>query len=84
MREKFLEDNASLLDGLSVPMFTIRAATQLKEVPLIQRQVFKELSRHDPQNDMQVPCNRAELPLAMATDLGIVADTIGISPTLLF
>jgi hypothetical protein len=72
VREKFINVNASLLDGLDVPMFTIRAATRLKEVPLIQRQGFKELSRHDPQNDMQVPCNRAQLPLAMATDLGIV------------
>jgi hypothetical protein len=72
VRGKFMEENASLLDGLNVPMFTARAATRYRDVPLIQRSGFKELSRHDPQNDMQVSCDRARLPLSMATDLGIV------------
>lgn len=72
VREPFMSDHAKLLDSLNLPMFTVRAATQHNEVPLIQRQGYKALSRHDAQNDMQVACSRAQLPLAMATDLGVV------------
>ena len=72
VRKTFMSEHKALLEGMNLPMFTIGAATRLEDVPFVQRRGFKALSRHDAQNDMQVECGRARLPLKMATDLGIV------------
>jgi hypothetical protein len=57
---------------MNLPMFTIGAATRLKDVPYIQRKVFRALCQRDKQNDMQVECARACLPFKMSTNLDIV------------
>ena len=71
-RDNFMASNKASLDGYSIPMFYLRGATTLSEVPLMQRKGFRDLCKFDPQNDMQVPCNRSILPFPMGTDLGIV------------
>jgi len=72
VRDSFMEANKETLDGLNIPMFYMRGATRLQDVPFSQRSAFRKLAQIDPQNDMQVTSRRAELPFAMATDLGVL------------
>jgi len=71
-RDAFMAKNKVLLDGLGVPMFYLSGATRLADVPLIQRKLFRDLSKFDPMNDMQVPANRSVLPFPMGTNLGLL------------
>jgi hypothetical protein len=71
-RDAFMARNKDKLDGLSIPMFTVRGATRKSDIPYIQYQGFSQLSRFDPMNDMQVACNRSVLPFPMATELATV------------
>ena len=72
VRDAFLAANRERLDALNVPMFYLRGATRLGEVPWSQRGGFRLLSKFDPQNDMQVTSRRGTLPFPMATDLGLL------------
>lgn len=72
IREGFMRDNQAALSALAIPMFSVAAATNRAEVPLIQRKSFIDLCQHDKHNDMQVVASRAHLPLALSTDLPTV------------
>ncbi len=72
VRDEFMKTHGGGLDRLNIPMFYLRGAATRKNVPLIQRNDFRKLSKFDPQNDMQVTAKRASLPLPMATDLGLL------------
>ena len=71
-REAFLAEHRARIDALNIPMFYVRGATRLSEVPWSQRGGFRLLSGFDPLNDMQVTARRAVLPFPMAVDLGML------------
>ena len=72
VRNAFLAEHGAVLDALGVPMFYVRGATRLHEVPHLQRGGFRLLSKFDPRNDMQVTTKRGALPLPLAVDLGLL------------
>jgi hypothetical protein len=72
VRADFLAENKARLDALDLPMFYFSGATRLSEVPWSQRSGFRALSRLDPINDMQLISANAALPIAMATNLGVL------------
>ncbi len=68
-REAFLAEQGAAIDALNIPIFNITAATKLLEVPTIQMADWLALSKHCPDNDMQVTQAQARVNLPMATIL---------------
>lgn len=64
--------NKQKLDELGIPMFYVRGAARRADVPRIQRKNFRDLSKFDSMNDMQLTTVRTAIPLPMGIDLGIV------------
>lgn len=68
-RTEFLERHSGDLERLGIPFFNLTGATRPSEVPYFQVQGARQLTKHDPDNDMQVTQAQAKLPIPMATDL---------------
>ncbi len=71
-RATFMQQQATTLDDLDIPVFNLSGATSLTEVPYFQIQGYMEISKYDANNDMQVTQAQAKVDLPLAVDLAML------------
>jgi hypothetical protein len=71
-RGAWMDAHAAAIDDLGIPFFSVAGRTSLREVPDFQLRGAIELERHDKIHDMQLVHRQAQVPLPMATELGVV------------
>ena len=69
---EWLAENTDALDELGMAFFGVAGRTTLHEVPSFELESMVKLDRHDPVNDMQLVHSQAQVPVPMATELGVV------------
>ncbi|MEI8082956.1 MAG: hypothetical protein WCI74_14055 [Actinomycetes bacterium] len=70
-REAFLAEHAQAISDLGIPQFTFSGATTSLDVPAFQLQGYRDLAKHDPDNDMQLTQAEAAMPAENAPHLAM-------------